>query len=88
MNNSPKVGDKYDRNRFEVHSRVKGSTGPWYAYIRGAETMEDVKRRFAERLKLDRAGEEATSWLIGRGPKFEYRIAKVIATVEIMEIIP
>jgi hypothetical protein len=86
MNNThPKVGAKYDRSCYEVHGLAKTKDAKWTAIIRGAKTLADAKKRFKEHLESHKKGEDVMTWLIGPGPKLQYRIVKVVATVEVME---
>ncbi len=76
-----KVGETYNRDRYEVHVRVSKSGKDWTVHARNATTLEQARQQVTEHRKPN----PTLEIMIGAGPKLDYRIIHVSATCKVVE---
>lgn len=77
-----KVGETYNRDRYEVHSRARSKGAQWRADARSATTLEEARAQVKEGQKPENPTLVA---MIGAGPKLDFRIVQVKATCQVVE---
>ncbi len=77
-----KVGETFNRNRYEVHSRAQRPGAVWMIHSRKADTLTEAREQVKEAKKGDHP---IMVEMIGPGPKMDFRIVQVTASCKVVE---
>ncbi len=78
----PKViGEKYNRDGFEVQARYTRLSGNWSVTARSAKTIEEARKQ----RDFNTESQKAMNEFLGSNGPIEYRIVKVKTECEVVE---